>query len=195
MSTRQIITLRVKTAEWLKSIERKIVPIFLVPNGQVLLFNFGCLLQIILACCSSRGEGGWSEDRGWENQRGEREESSNPAKWCWTSPPRPSQPLYPSSSASGPASLLALASVTRNRRPREHCSNLAQRPRDNWYIVSGWSDVRDTSVMTSDHGDIDTSQLLPTSLSLKLVDTYYTYIQLYFLLYCLYYLRDIHAMQ
>ena len=171
MSTRQIITPRVKTAEWLKSIERDIVSVFLVPNDQVLLFNYGCLLQIILACCSSRGEGGDQRTEAGRTSE-EREESSNPAKWCWTSPPRPSQPLYPSSSASGPASSLALASVTRNRRPREHCSSLAQRPRVNWYIVSGWSDVRDTSVMTSDHGDIDTSQLLPTSFSLKLVDTY-----------------------
>ena len=149
---------------------------------QVLLFNFGCLLQIILACCSSRGEGGDQRtEAGRTSEEREREESSNPAKWCWTSPPRPSQPLYPSSSASGPASPLALASVTRNRRPREHCSSLAQRPRDNWYIVSEWSDVRDTSVMTSDHGDIDTSQLLPTSFSLKLVDTIHTFNIFYFI--------------
>ena len=58
MSRRKVITSRVKTAEWLKSIEREIVSVFLVPNDQVLLFNYGCLLQIILACCSSRGEGG-----------------------------------------------------------------------------------------------------------------------------------------
>ena len=72
MSRRHVITPRVKTAEWLKSIER-------VPNDQVLLFNFGCLLQIILACCSSRGEGGDQRTEAGRTSE-EREESSNPAK-------------------------------------------------------------------------------------------------------------------